>query len=232
MTILSPPIALVLFAAGLGMRHAVAPDHLAAVGSFIKGNDASPRQGIGYALRIGLGHAVGMTTIALLALAVLHTLPRPLTLWLTRLSGVWLIVLACAMLFDLAKHLGIDPRNPPVKNEGGIAASYPRKTSRLFVRWTRRLWAAWAVGLLFGVAVSPGDLAIFSMVMTQSGHLTAAVTLLGVFVFFMLVALAIVGFALGLTASDRNRIWHVWLTGLSSIFGLGVGVGLVTGFLH
>ena len=96
---------IVLIAVGLGLRHAVAPDHLAAVGTFIEKTSATRRQGLEYALRIAAGHSVGMLAMAGVMIGLLVAIPAAWLQWMTWGTASWLMLMAVWILWDLGHDI-------------------------------------------------------------------------------------------------------------------------------
>lgn len=218
-------VALILLAAGLGLRHAVAPDHLAAVSTFVKASRARTRRSVQYALQIGGGHALGMLIMAVVILVAAHALPRSLIGALSRISGLWLMLLSLWIILDWIWPNWRFGMQQLTRFRDPAVAPNPAPKRRIGV-------AAWGIGLLFGIAVSPGDLAIFTLALGQASNPVLALSLFLTFLLAMLCGLAAVGIIMGFRGSGvRGRV-SSGLTGLSGFFGFGVGFMLVAGFLH
>lgn len=213
---------LIGLAAVLGLRHGGAPDHLAAVSTFIEKNQARGGTAVRYALRIGIGHVSGMAAVATaeMALTRWHPLEQTLTGWVGDMAAVWLVLAGLWVLGDLARRRW-GPASRGLRGAGG-------RVDRLL----RHRWAAYGVGLLLGLAVSPGDLAIFTMVATVASRPMLVALLLGTFWLAMLAALATLGFGLGLGGRVGGGRLEPWLAGASGLFGVGVGASLLLGVLH
>ncbi len=214
---------LVALAVGLGLRHAIAPDHLAAVGTFVRATRAKTRHSIFHALRIGGGHAAGMFLMGVVIVGVAHELPHALVATLSRISGLWLMMLSLWILLDLlwpnwrfgmARLRQWHERRQPGTRRWSLAAG------------------AWSVGLLFGIAVSPGDLAIFTLALGQAANPWFGIGLFGTFIIAMLLGLSLVGLILAWRTNGLGAKLSQGLSGLSGFFGLGIGFLLVAGMLH
>lgn len=196
----------------LGIRHAFAIDHVACVSTVVESNQFNVLESLRASIKVGLGHAMGMVLVAAVGLVTLHgtlsTLPGHWVDLLTKVSGVWLISISVWMVLSLfrAKH------------------------HRQF--WTsmyKGRWTPWLAGLVFGIAVSPGDLSIFTIVFTQSGNAELSSSLLVVFLAAMLMGMAAVGLFLGSVRGQRVLRVQRLLTALTGAFGLCVGLLLTTG---
>ncbi len=214
--------ALIVLAAGLGLRHAVAPDHLAAVSTFVKAMRSGARKSVGYALSIGGGHSLGMLFVGFLLFVVLHHIPESVVSLVSRISGLWLMLLSLWILLDLLR--------PTWRFGSQRLESWREAHASLGQR--RAGLAAWGVGLLFGLAVSPADLAIFTMALAQSSQPVLGLILLLIFLAAMMAGLAGVGLVIGIRGDGIRARVSVGLSGLSGFFGLGIGFMLVFGLLH
>lgn len=216
---------LLLLAAGLGARHAIAVDHLAAVTTFVRATRVTYRQAIYYALRIGGGHATGMLMMAVVIFFVAHSIPSGVVGILSRISGLWLMLLSLWVLLDL---MWPDGRLGHQRLE---AWARQRRHRVGPVREPTRL-AAWSVGLILGVAVSPGDLAIFTLALAHEARPVFAVALLAIFLTAMMAGLAAVGLAVSWRGDGKAGVFSAGLSGMSGLFGMGIGLVLALGTLH
>lgn len=212
---------LLALAAILGLRHAVAPDHLAAVTTLIEKTRATRRQGVWCGLRIAAGHSVGMLSEAGVILGLLTAFPPAWTAATTWAGAIWLIFIALWVLGDLV--LGLRRRG----RSGTISRG---RTPDRWAPVLKRPVAAWAVGILFGIAVSPGDLAIFTLVARNHADPASALGYLAAFLAAMFVGLASVGGGLGW--ANARTVLRRTFQGLSGAAGVGVAIALMTGLLH
>ncbi len=212
---------LLIIAAGLGIRHAVAPDHLAALGTYTEKTGATHRQGIWYALRMAGGHSAGMLAIAALVVGLVVALPAQWVHWTTWGSGIWLMIMSVWILWDLGQDL--------LRSRHASSTEHPIQETRLHA-WLKNPATAWLVGLLFGLAVSPGDLAIFTLMLRTHAAPLSSFGLLALFLAAMFLGLALVGGGLGLANAQKGL--RRFFQALSGAAGMGIAVALVTGFLH
>lgn len=225
-------IAALLLALVLGIRHGMAPDHLAAVGTLVEKTRVSFYRSVGIALRIGVGHGVGMSGIIVLILVFSWQLPPRWDLWTNWASGLWLIIIAFWLLLDLVREL----RRMRVSLGNHLAEDgYSKRVvgylaQGRYGKWLQQSWAAWAVGLMLGIAVSPGDLAIYTLVIQHGKEPIAALVLFGVFLGGMLASITLVGAGLG-WSNARQRLRQT-LQAISGLAGMGVGFALISGILH
>ncbi len=200
----------------LGLRHALAPDHMAAVGAYVEKSRANGFLALRYAWRIGIGHSVGMVLIAGLVLLVLHTIPLGVANLMSRIAGAWLLMVA--WLVWRGKH---HPKTPS-------------RTSDLISQWIGSPHSSWLLGFVLGLAIAPGDLAIFLLMINQQQHPASAVLLLVGFLVAMIGALMLLGLVLGSLNSraDDQHDWRGWLSQSVTLMSAGVGMALVVGVLH
>lgn len=215
-------VMLIFVSLALGARHAFAPDHLAAVSTFTEKTQATKREALWYALRIALGHSAGMLAMATVIVGALTALSPSWVTWTTWGSGVWLLAMALWILWDLVLDLWCADRAVPQRT--------PVLQNPRWARWLRIPATAWAIGLLFGLAVSPGDLAIFTIMVKVHAEPLWALAYLLTFILAMCAGLAAVGAGLG-WANTRVLLRRAF-QGASGLAGLGVAVALLTGYLH
>lgn len=226
----------ILFVAlGLGLRHAIAPDHLAAVGTFVEKTHATRRQGARYAIRIAAGHALGMVAVAGLLMGLLLSLPSGWMRWTDWGTGLWLLTLAIWILWDfvrdLARTRGAGGPDPGAHEAVGSAKDRTRTDPpRRQGGFLERPVTGWLVGLLFGIAVSPGDLAIFTIMTRQHATPLFAFGLLALFFLAMFAGLGALGGGLG-SINARRTVHQVFLA-LSGVSGIAVALALITGALR
>jgi sulfite exporter TauE/SafE len=94
----------------LGAAHAVAPDHLAAVGVFVS-RARSAREAFTHGARWGLGHALTLTLAGLAVLFVAHEWPAVLSLRAEWLVGVVLVVLGLRTIWQVRHRDGVSVAN-------------------------------------------------------------------------------------------------------------------------
>lgn len=204
----------------LGARHAIAPDHLAAVGTYTEKAGTTKREGLSCALRIAAGHSAGMLIMAAIIMGLATSLPPAWGSWTTWGTSLWLAMMAGWIFWDLIRDLWKD-RFP-----------YRPTESRPYApAWLVRPTTAWFIGLLFGIAVSPGDLAIFTLMIQHHVDPLTAFALLMIFLATMFAGLGAVGSGLG-WANTRAGLRRTFQA-ISGVLGMGVVLALTTGWsLH
>jgi len=157
---------LLLTAFTLGAAHAVAPDHLAAVGVFVS-HAQSPREALTHGARWGVGHALTLTIAGLAVLFVANEWPQLLSLRAEWLVGVVLIVLGGRTVLR-AHHAHAHPpshahRHPllgigmlhGLAGSGAMAAIVPLSAGQH--PWRAALWLAlFGVGTIAAMALIAG----------------------------------------------------------------------------
>ncbi len=113
---------LLLTAFTLGAAHAVAPDHLAAVGVFVS-HAQSPREALTHGARWGVGHALTLTIAGLAVLFAANEWPQLLSLRAEWLVGVVLIVLGGRTVLR-AHHAHAHPPSHPHSHSHSHPYSY------------------------------------------------------------------------------------------------------------
>lgn len=95
-------VLLLLTAVALGAAHAVAPDHLAAVGVFVS-RSHSTREALTHGARWGLGHALTLTCAGLAVLFVASAWPLTLSLRAEWVVGVVLVALGVRTVWQATR---------------------------------------------------------------------------------------------------------------------------------
>ncbi|MCL5014881.1 MAG: hypothetical protein M1493_13010 [Firmicutes bacterium] len=189
----------------LGLRHGIAPDHVAALNSFIRMRKARPRLAWSYAWRLGGGHLSGMLAVFGILIAVIHSISRTIIHSMTFISGIWLMIVAIPLIWAIWSD------------------------NQSHWKWTNRLTtlkASWLVGIVLGIAISPGDMALYLLVFSSSVSNIGMIWLLAFFFLAMLLSLTLTATFLSATYHDFFRpIWKV-LSGVSGVFSLVLGVSI------
>ncbi|GAB1342706.1 urease accessory protein UreH domain-containing protein [Gemmatimonas sp.] len=94
----------------LGAAHAVAPDHLAAVGVFVS-RARSTREAFTHGAHWGLGHALTLTLAGLAVLFVAREWPALLSVRAEWLVGVVLVVLGLRTIWQVRRGVGVSVAN-------------------------------------------------------------------------------------------------------------------------
>lgn len=90
-------------ALGLGLRHGIDWDHIAAI-SDLTGSSETRRQGWWLSLWYALGHAAAVFVLGIFAIAAGTAIPEGLDVWMGRFVGVTLVLLGVWLLVDLIRR--------------------------------------------------------------------------------------------------------------------------------
>ena len=93
---------LVLTALGLGLRHGVDWDHIAAIAD-LSGTAENRRRGFFLSMLYALGHAVVVFGLGVLAIVFGMSIPDSVDMWMGRIVGITLIALGIWILVELAR---------------------------------------------------------------------------------------------------------------------------------
>jgi high-affinity nickel-transport protein len=96
-------IGLLLTAFGLGFRHGIDWDHIAAITDITSSQD-SPRAGLYFGSLYAVGHATVVFVIGVLAIVLGEKLPHSVDKVMTKIVGVTLLLLGVYVFYSLAKH--------------------------------------------------------------------------------------------------------------------------------
>ena len=94
---------LLLTSFGLGLRHGIDWDHIAAIAD-LSGTATSRRSGLVLSFLYAVGHAAVVFALGALAIAFGATLPEGVDTWMARVVGVTLVGLGVWVLVELARH--------------------------------------------------------------------------------------------------------------------------------
>jgi high-affinity nickel-transport protein len=122
-------IGLMATAAGLGFRHGIDWDHIAAL-TDLTGSQASRRRSMALATLYALGHALVVFVLGVLAITAIARVPSWLDDGMSRIVGVTLVALGAYMLYALARH-GRDFR---MRSRWMLVFAAIRRTTRALTR--------------------------------------------------------------------------------------------------
>jgi cytochrome c biogenesis protein CcdA len=166
----------------LGAAHAVAPDHLAAVGVFVS-RARTPREALRHGARWGLGHALTLTVAGLAVLFVASAWPQALSLRAEWLVGVVLLGLGARTIWQAWR------------GEMAVADAEPDSPTPPTPRGERHRHPLLGIGMLHGLAGS-GAMAV--IVPTSAGRRPFDAALwMGLFGAGTIVAMAVIAGAVG-----------------------------------
>ena len=182
----------------LGMRHALEPDHLAAVGTCVP-RSASPKRAATIGAVWGAGHSASILAIGGVVLALRGAMPEWIDQALEFAVGVMLVVLGVRAIFA-ARAMG----------DGGASAhTHAQPQSRM---------QAFGIGLVHGAAGTGGATILAT---GEMGGLMPGLIFLAVFGLGSVLGMAIIAGSLAMpvsfAASSRVRAGLLVLAGLISI---------------
>jgi len=96
-------LGLLLTAFGLGLRHGIDWDHIAAI-SDLTGSSESRRQGWWLSLWYAVGHGIAVFALGVVAIAVGAAIPEGLDRWMGAVVGVTLVLLGAWLLYDVSRR--------------------------------------------------------------------------------------------------------------------------------
>jgi ABC-type nickel/cobalt efflux system permease component RcnA len=94
--------AILLTALGLGLRHGVDWDHIAAITDISYANDSRSR-GFLLSMVYALGHALVVIVLGAIVIAFGATLPTSIDQWMSRFVGLTLLLLGATVLYQLTR---------------------------------------------------------------------------------------------------------------------------------
>jgi high-affinity nickel permease len=109
---------LMLTAAGLGFRHGIDWDHIAAL-TDLTGSQASRRRSMFLATLYALGHALVVFVLGVLAITAIAQVPPWLDDAMSRIVGITLIALGTYMIVALARRARLPHAQPLDARAGG-----------------------------------------------------------------------------------------------------------------
>jgi cytochrome c biogenesis protein CcdA len=227
---------------GLGLRHGVDWDHIAAI------TDVTGTQPVRWkAFRLGalyaLGHATVVVVLGLLALWAGSTLPESMDAAMEFLVGVTLLSLGLWLTFSLVR----DGSEFQLRSRWMLVFAGVRRLWRWFdSRLTGRVHhhphshetrdaygsrTAYGIGAIHGVGAETGSqVLLFATAAGASSNFSGSL-LLFAFVVGLLVSNAAItiGSVLGFSGSRTHRVAYVGLGVVTAVFSLGLGLIFITG---
>lgn len=214
-------LSLCAFGLAQGMRHALEPDHLAAV-STLASDSRSATRVLGYATLWGLGHATMLLVVGGALFAARGVMPEPLTAALEVGVAIMLVV------------LGVRSISQALRMSDAAHAQDHAHGAPLHVHLGGRTVALlpFGVGLVHGLA---GSGALAALVMATQPELERGLAMLAVYALGTVLGMALLAGVLGkplqlLTQHVRARRLVVGAAGvLSLIIGVWWGITAVRG---
>lgn len=210
---------LLLTAFSLGAAHAVAPDHLAAVGVFVS-RARTPREAFTHGAHWGLGHALTLTLAGLAVLFVTAEWPALLSLRAEWLVGVVLIVLGLRTLWRALRST-----EASVMSDVPPGATHAHADGTLHRHAHSHRHPLLGIGMLHGLAGSGAMAAIVPFSTGQ--HLWQALLWLALFGIGTIAAMACIAGAAGWSlrySAQRSAKAMRGIVALAGAVSVGVGV--------
>ena len=183
------PLLPLLTAFATGFTHALAPDHVAAVSTFVS-RRPSPRECVRFGARWGLGHSASLMLAGGLLISLDLTVPEGMARNLERAVGLMLFGLGVWLLWTLTH--GLSHRSDPVPDARAPLADHHHDRRGSFL-----------VGMAHGLAGTAPLIGVIPLAFIEPGG--AALAYLGLFSAGTILAMALFAGAAGalLAASGR-----------------------------
>jgi cytochrome c biogenesis protein CcdA len=246
-------LGLLATATGLGFRHGIDWDHLAAITDLTAAQD-NPRTAFGYACCYFAGHGAVLATLGAAAIVAGEHVPRSVDAVMERVVGATLCALGIYVLLSLIRNgrdfrmrsrwmlvfagvrkIGARIRPAPAGARTSDSGGHHHGSGRLTAGdegfWAYGPLTSVAVGSLHGIgAETPTQVLLLAAAATAGGAapgmLLLAAFLLGLFASNSVVGLTV---AFGFLGASRNFALYATVSVLTGLAGLVVGVLLVTG---
>ncbi len=212
-----------LLGVALGMRHAVEPDHLAAV-STLATEQRTARAGLWVGALWGLGHSISLMVVGG-SLALLEAqMPRPLELGLEVLVAVMIVALGVRAV----RRSLLEGRAGPAAthSHGGVPHTHPAAVEHVHLHSTTFATRPLLVGLMHGLA---GSGALTALVLAELPTVASRLTYIALFGGGSVVGMALLTGLLGVPLMRLTRVPKVAASLLAVTGTLSVGVGLFWG---
>jgi len=214
-------VGLVLTAFGLGLRHGIDWDHIAAIAD-LSSTAETRRRGVWLSTLYAVGHAAVILALGGLAIVFGASLPEGVDLWMGRVVGVTLIVLGVWVIVELLRK-GKDFR---LRSRWGLLLGERRPG-----HGHGDEQSAAGIGVLHGIGFeSPTQIAVF-VASTSLVGAWAGISLLLAWVFGLVMAntlLAVLA-AYGLLGAERNFTVYAAVAVVVAIASVAMGLYLLLG---
>lgn len=203
-----------------GMRHALEPDHLAAVSTLVAG-ERSPRASVRYALAWGAGHGA-MLVLAGGALAVFNSRLPDLASELFELAVAFaLVALGVRGLVQAARAGRVGPSF--LHQHGGVAHAHAGPGDHVHVNRFTLARLPFAIGLLHGLA---GSGALAALVVARLPSPAFGLTFIAIYAVGAALGMATLAGVLGIPLARlvQSRRAMAYAVGVSALASLVVGI--------
>lgn len=200
------------------MRHALEPDHVAAVAT-LAARSRGPRETVLQGAVWGLGHTITLLAVGGACLLLRATIPPRLAASLEGVVGVMLLVLGADVLVRMRRrgvhlhvhrhddgtvHLHAHQHAPGTVHEHEHVHGFPRR--------------ALLVGLMHGLA---GSAALLLLTLTTLGSAWLGVAYIAVFGIGSIAGMAVLAGIMSLPLQGPARRFAGWRSGLEAVIGCG-----------
>ena len=235
-------VGLVALGVGLGLKHGIDWDHIAAI-TDVTSAQPSRLRGFAMGTLYALGHASVVLVLGLLALWVATMLPASLDTVMERVVGVTLLFLAAWVFWSLFHN----PHQFVLRSRwmllfAGIRSAYrwmmSRVTGRVYpaseVPRTYGAVLSFAIGMIHGIGAETGSQALLFASVAGATTTVAGSTLLVAFVVGLIVSNSLItlGSTLGVLGAQSRRTAYLAVGGIIGVFSLVVGTFFVLGQGH
>lgn len=227
-------VALIGTGLGLGLRHGVDWDHIAAIAD-VTGTQPHRIKALGLGAIYALGHASVVIALGLLALLAGSTLPAGTDSIMEVVVGVTLVMLGVWLLFSLWRH-GADFQ---LRSRWMLLFHFARRaaywvdsrvTGRTHQHATENrgaygIGAAYGIGMIHGVGAETGSQVLLFAAAAGASSDIAGTALLFAFVAGLLISNSLItlGSVLGFWGARTNRVAYVAIGLVAALFSLALG---------
>jgi High-affinity nickel-transport protein len=210
-----------IFGLALGLRHALDPDHVAAVATLLptESRRDAMRRGVSLGASWGLGHAVTLgVSVAALSLLRIEWVPMvPVTFELA--VSAMLIGLGARTLWQSWRYA--NRGHAAAHRHGADLHTHPMTLPHLHIVGTALAWRPFLIGSLHGLAGSGGMMILLST-RQETGWQVVGFT--AAFVIGSIASMAMVTAAGALAMGTLHRGWHRLVTAIAGATSVAVGV--------
>ncbi len=235
-------IGLVVLGIGLGLRHGIDWDHIAAITDI---TSAQPSRGRGFAMGTlyALGHAAVVLTLGLLALWAATIIPDSFDGVMERVVGVTLLFLAAWVFWSLFHN----PEEFVLRSRwmllfAGMRSAYRWMMSKISGRTypvsdVPRTYGAvlsFAIGMIHGIGAETGSQVLLFASVAGVTSASAGSALLVAFVVGLIISNSLItlGSTLGVLGAQSRRATYLAVGAIIGVFSLVVGTFFVLGQGH
>jgi cytochrome c biogenesis protein CcdA len=225
---------------GLGLRHGIDWDHIAAIAD-VTSSQKSQRRSLGMGTLYALGHAAVVIVLGLLAIWFGTLLPDWVDGYMEFVVGITLLALGAWLIWSMSKNKG----RLVMRSRWMLVYDFAKSSYRKIARKSAETHdsphsrerseygsgASVSIGVIHGIGAETGSQALL---LAAAAGATSALTgsfLLIAFVVGLVVSNTIIAIAstAGLLGTDRHRKFHMVLGVVIAVFSLALGAMFVLG---